>query len=98
MSMSFILSVMIIYNSMIRCDTIGLDGKPAVGARSSYTHAQKMRSSMTYIFGRKCQAGRTPWHVPQTGIPVGNPSVSDDVATYMVSLRRRKVRIPCIFT
>ncbi|KJA18490.1 hypothetical protein HYPSUDRAFT_122930, partial [Hypholoma sublateritium FD-334 SS-4] len=77
---------------MNECDTIGLDGKPAVGTRSSYTHAQKMRASMTYIFGRKCQAGRIPWNVPRTGTPVGNPSLSSDVAMYMVSLRRRKVQ------
>lgn len=67
----------------------------ATGTRASYTHAQKMRASMTYIFGRKCRLGRVPWQASgsQTGTPIGNPSVSDDVATYMVSLRRRKVLV-----
>ncbi|KAJ7799310.1 DNA breaking-rejoining enzyme [Mycena olivaceomarginata] len=37
--------------------------------------------------------GSLPWHESEvTGRMVGNPSVSETVATYMTSLRRRKVR------
>lgn len=47
---------------------------------------------MTYAFGRLCGLGSLPWHESEvTGRMVGNPSVSETVATYMTSLRRRKV-------
>lgn len=79
-----------------RCDTIGLDGKMADGVRSTFTHAQKMRASMTYVFGRIYGTGKSTWQVlfSESGQTTtsGNPSVSDKVSTYMVSLRRRKVR------
>lgn len=78
-----------------RCDTIGLDGKMAEGVRSTFTHAQKMRASMTYVFGRIYGAGRSAWQVAflECGETTtsGNPSLSDKVSTYMLSLRRRKV-------
>ena len=52
-----------------------------------------MRAAMTYAFGRLHGLGTLPWHQSEvTGAMVGNPSVSDTVSTYMVSLRRRKVR------
>ncbi|KAK6997291.1 hypothetical protein R3P38DRAFT_2563764 [Favolaschia claudopus] len=44
---------------------------------------------MTYAFGRLNGLGSLPWHESES---VGNPSVSETVATYMTSLRRRKVR------
>ena len=48
---------------------------------------------MTYAFGRLHGLGTLPWHQSEvTGAMVGNPSVSDTVSSYMVSLRRRKVR------
>jgi hypothetical protein len=48
---------------------------------------------MTYTFGRLHGLGTLPWHQSEvTGAMVGNPSVSDTVSSYMVSLRRRKVR------
>ena len=48
---------------------------------------------MTYAFGRLHGLGTLPWHESEvTGAMVGNPSVSDTVSSYMVSLRRRKVR------
>ncbi|KAK6988966.1 hypothetical protein R3P38DRAFT_3331733 [Favolaschia claudopus] len=62
--------------------------------RASYNHAQKMRAAMTYAFGRLYGLGSLPWHESEsTGRMVGNPSVSETVATYMTSLRRRKVRV-----
>jgi hypothetical protein len=56
-----------------------------------------MRASMTHIFGRDFELGSTPWvKNRQTGHAFGNPSVSEKVATYMVSLRNRKVSISFI--
>ncbi|KDR69979.1 hypothetical protein GALMADRAFT_47239, partial [Galerina marginata CBS 339.88] len=78
------------------CDMISLDGKPATGSRGSYGHAQKMRASMTHMFSRVCGIGKQSWRrtTSQDGRTrmEGNPSISDKVATYMVSLRRRKVQ------
>ncbi|KAJ7900693.1 hypothetical protein B0H14DRAFT_3753009, partial [Mycena olivaceomarginata] len=77
------------------CDECNFDGtmKPPTQVRDSYNHAQKMRAAMTYGFGRLCGLGSLPWHESEsTGKMVGNPSVSETVATYMTSLRRRKVR------
>ncbi len=52
-----------------------------------------MRASMTYAFGRVLELGALPWHQNEmTGRWVGNPSVSDTVSTFMLSLRRRKVK------
>ena len=48
---------------------------------------------MTYAFGRLHGLGTLPWHQSEImGTMVGNPSISDTVSSYMVSLRRRKVR------
>ena|SRR6266545_2583589 len=81
---------------LIRCDTIGLDGQNVKGkVQASYTHAQKMCASMTYAFRRTYGFGSQPWQ--QTCLPdgkieiAGNPSISEQVSHYMVSLRRRKV-------
>lgn len=47
---------------------------------------------MTYKFGRVLGLGTLPWHQSEvTGEMRGNPSVSQAVSAYMVSLRRRKV-------
>ena len=52
-----------------------------------------MRAAMTYAFGRLHGLRTLPWHQSEvTGAMVGNPSVSDTVSSYMVSLRRRKVQ------
>ena len=78
-----------------RCDEISLEGnnKPMGMVRSKYTHAQKMRASMTHIFGRDFGLGKQDWTKnEQTGRMTGNPSTSHLLGTYMVSLRNRKVR------
>ncbi|KAJ6482435.1 hypothetical protein C8R45DRAFT_1149643, partial [Mycena sanguinolenta] len=80
---------------MHECDERNFDGtmKPPTQVRGGYNHAQKMRAAMTYAFGRLFGLGSLPWHESEsTGKMVGNPSVSETVATYMTSLRRRKVR------
>jgi hypothetical protein len=71
-----------------------LDGteKDPDEVRNGYNHAQKMRAAATFGFGRILGKGRTPWTVSKiTGEMVGNPSVSEMVSCYMVSLRRCKV-------
>ncbi|KAH9482203.1 hypothetical protein JR316_0004298 [Psilocybe cubensis] len=80
---------------MDKCDDIYLDGtlKPTHVVRDSYVHGQKMRASMTYLFGRELGLGSDRWRRNElTGKMIGNPSVSDTVATYMMSLRARKIR------
>ncbi|KAL0566138.1 hypothetical protein V5O48_015880 [Marasmius crinis-equi] len=64
---------------MKQCDSIDLDtgeAKPVEEERSSFSHAQKMRAAATDV----------------TGEMAGNPSVSEKVSMYMVSLHRRKVQ------
>ena len=89
-----LLSVELLHLTATRCDEIQLDGsrKPAGVVRSTYTHAQKMRASMTHVFGRDLGLGSEKWHKNEhTGHMAGNPSVSTQLASYMVSLRNRKV-------
>ena len=83
------------YHTGIRCNEINLDGSdkaPSI-VRNTYAHAQKMRAAMTYTFGRLHGLRTLPWHQSEiTSTMVGNPSVSDTVSSYMVSLQQRKVR------
>ncbi|KAG2032395.1 DNA breaking-rejoining enzyme [Suillus americanus] len=62
--------------------------------RGTYGHAQKMRASMTYAFGKLCGLGNMHWHESNAGdgTMVGNPSISVEVSLFMCSLRRRKVQ------
>ncbi|KAG2112581.1 uncharacterized protein F5147DRAFT_632239 [Suillus discolor] len=79
-----------------RCDSINFDGmqKPLNEERGTYGHAQKMRASMTYAFGRLQGLGNMWWHESDVGggVMVGNPSISTEVSSFMCSLRRRKVK------
>lgn len=81
---------------MNMCDSINLDGTPKLShvERGTYGHAQKMRASMTYAFGRLNGLGNLTWHESDIGggLMVGNPSISIEVSSYMCSLRRRKVQ------
>lgn len=68
--------------------------KPLNIHRGSYNMAQKMRAAMTHKFGRDYQLGTQAWQEhPVTGKYVGNPSLSVVLSQYMVSLRRRNVRV-----
>ncbi|KAH9032741.1 hypothetical protein EDB84DRAFT_1438558 [Lactarius hengduanensis] len=60
--------------------------------RATYGTAQKMRASMTYAFGRIHGLGSAHWERCADGRTVGNPSVSEMVSRYMLSLHRRKVK------
>ncbi|KAJ4486411.1 hypothetical protein C8R41DRAFT_434254 [Lentinula lateritia] len=78
---------------MDSCDLIRLDGTPVLEERSTYTHAQKMRAAATFGFGKMHGLGMQAWHQSEiTGKMLGNPSVSETVSTYMLSLRRRKTQ------
>ncbi|KAF7321720.1 DNA breaking-rejoining enzyme [Mycena kentingensis (nom. inval.)] len=80
---------------MHHCDDVNLDGtmKPSTVQRDSYSHAQKMRATATYAFGRVAGLGSLPWQRSEVSRRmVGNPSVSESVSRYMVSLRKKKVR------
>ncbi|KAH9012933.1 hypothetical protein EDB85DRAFT_2221837 [Lactarius pseudohatsudake] len=79
---------------MNECDELNLDGtkRPSNEVRATYGTAQKMRASMTYAFGRLHGLGSRDWHCSEGGSMVGNPSVSEMVSRYMLSLHRRKVR------
>ncbi|PPQ78301.1 hypothetical protein CVT24_006499 [Panaeolus cyanescens] len=80
------------------CDTVDVNNKPlpANVVRSSYSHAQKMRAAMTYTFGRVHGLSKQAWSEQHTLdgrlITSGNPSVSELVSRYMLSLHRRKVQ------
>ncbi|KAL0566422.1 hypothetical protein V5O48_015593, partial [Marasmius crinis-equi] len=77
------------------CDSYRLDGtvKPAGEVRSTYAHAQKMRAAATFGFGRVHGLGNRSWEKSEvSGKMVGNPSCSQQVSLYMISLRRRKTR------
>ncbi|KAN0074520.1 hypothetical protein V8E55_011932 [Tylopilus felleus] len=78
------------------CDSITLDGKmkPCSKERGTYSHAQKMRAAMTYVFRCLHGLGDMPWHRSEvTNKMLGNPSVSTQVSSYMCALRRRKVQM-----
>jgi len=80
---------------MHSCNEIGLNGaqRPADQLHATYGTAQKMQASMTYAFGHVHGLGSMHWqHSQVNGSMVGNPSVSEVVSTYMVSLQRHKVR------
>ncbi len=76
------------------CDIIKPNGckKDPGTPVSTYTHAMKLRSSLTYGFGRNHRRGKRDWILnSESGEWNGNPSVSIQVARYMVALRKRKV-------
>ncbi|KAF7303697.1 hypothetical protein MIND_00599100 [Mycena indigotica] len=87
---------------MSECDDINLDGtaKPSGQVHGSYSHAQKMRAAATYGFGRIADLGSRPWERvdsyevsgARTWRWMGNPSVSETVSRYMITLRKKKVR------
>ncbi|KAJ3760308.1 DNA breaking-rejoining enzyme [Lentinula raphanica] len=76
-----------------RCDELNLDStvKDSNIERATFTHAQKMRAAATFGFGRIHGLGMQVWHRSEiTGKWMGNPSVSETLSCYMLSLRRRK--------
>ncbi|KAF8270747.1 hypothetical protein EI94DRAFT_1698614 [Lactarius quietus] len=77
------------------CDELNLNGtrQPSEEVHATYGTAQKMRASMTYAFGRLHGLGSMHWvYDPVEDTVAGNPSVSEMVSRYMLSLRRHKVK------
>ena len=73
----------------LRCDTINPDGsqKDSKDIPQTYSHVTKLRSSLTYGFGRKYNRGTCDWDFnKETAEWEGNPSMSLQVARYMVAL------------
>ncbi|KAF9072475.1 hypothetical protein BDP27DRAFT_1217529, partial [Rhodocollybia butyracea] len=81
------------------CDEINLNGTPKDSSveRATFTHAQKMRAAATFGFGRVHGLGMLAWHRSEvSGKMLGNPSVSETLTSYMLSLRRRKVCVSLV--
>ena len=80
-----------------RCDELRLEdgsSRPYGDHCATYGTAQKMHTSMTYVFGHICHLGNVPWQChPLDGNMAGNPSVSEMVSRYMLSLHHHKVRV-----
>ncbi len=89
---------------ILRCDDLDIHtGQPKElgDARATYGTAQKMRASITHVYGRDFGLGTQVWLEDPLfrGKYTGNPSLSTVVSSYMISLRRRKVRqLSVLFT
>ncbi|KAF8239232.1 hypothetical protein L208DRAFT_1238763 [Tricholoma matsutake] len=80
---------------MNNCDELQLknNNKASTTICGTYAHAQKMWASMTYIFSCIYGLRSLPWHKNETTRKmVGNPSVSQTISSYMLSLRHQKVQ------
>jgi hypothetical protein len=78
-----------------RCDKLNLDGtpRPSTEVQATYGTAQKMHTSMTYVFGCLHGLGSMHWqHNPLGEGMVDNPSVSEAVSRYMLSLHWCKIQ------
>ncbi|KAK0191776.1 hypothetical protein F5146DRAFT_906910, partial [Armillaria mellea] len=73
------------------CDNVDMHDVPKAPGevRSSWSHAQKLRAGITWGFKTVGKHGTECWSDQATG----NPSVSDLVSTYMVSLCRQKAAL-----
>ncbi|KAK0457945.1 uncharacterized protein EV420DRAFT_1620828 [Desarmillaria tabescens] len=73
--------------SALSCDEFNMHGidKDPKDIQMSYSYAQKLRAGTTYGF-RKTR-GRLPWNQDTAS---GNPSISELVSSYMLSLHKRK--------
>ncbi|KAJ6450218.1 hypothetical protein C8R47DRAFT_998961 [Mycena vitilis] len=78
-----------------RCDVLDKEGnrKPTSCHIDSYSNAQKKRAALTWAFGRCTGRGDERWRESEAvpGLMLGNPSCSALLASYMLSLRQRKV-------
>ena len=57
----------------------------------TWSHAEKMRAAVSFLYGHQLKRGREPYIEDSTGQWKGNPVLSHEVSQYMKSLRRRKV-------
>jgi hypothetical protein len=68
---------------------VSLDGsrRPHTEEHASYSHAQKMCALMTYVFGHILWCGSMNWQWSELkNKMISNPSISETVSTYMLSL------------
>ncbi|KAK0218991.1 hypothetical protein IW262DRAFT_1298095 [Armillaria fumosa] len=74
---------------MSKCDDTDMcnTNKGPRDVQRSYSHAQKLCAGLTYGF-RKSGRGKDHWNEHMAS---GNPSISDLVSSYMLSLHKRKV-------
>ncbi|KAJ7202615.1 DNA breaking-rejoining enzyme, partial [Mycena pura] len=77
------------------CDTLDCEGQPVPKDRilSTYGTAAKIRAALSYKWGRVKGVGKRLWGPSPSDASnmLGNPIMSEEVADYMPSLRRRKV-------
>lgn len=57
------------------------------------SHAQAIRSAVSTFFGQEEGRRKTEWCRGSDGKWNGNPSLSDRVSRYMISLRKRKAAL-----
>ncbi|KIY67164.1 hypothetical protein CYLTODRAFT_353777 [Cylindrobasidium torrendii FP15055 ss-10] len=82
---------------ILRCDYVQLDGTPRPNSSTpaTWATAQKMRAALTFVFGKICGLGTTPWHESELkrGVWLGNPSASPVLSSFMTGLSREKASI-----
>lgn len=59
----------------------------------TWSQAEKMRAAMSFLYTHCLKMGKEPLQQGRDGVWGGNSVLTDEVATYMKSLRRRKVRV-----
>lgn len=64
-------------------------------ATNTFGHAEKMRSSVSHYYAIDQERGNRQFMERADGSWSGNPSLSDFMAQYMKSLKRRKVSTDC---
>jgi hypothetical protein len=73
------------------CDTAERVGKAKMAYKGkTYSHALKMRAAISFHYNGLGK-GATSWHMGRFGDWEGNPSLSNAVSRYMISLQKRKV-------
>jgi len=61
----------------------------------THSHALKMRAAVSFHYN-ELGRGANGWHQGRDGSWLGNPSLSQQVSRYMLSLQRRKVSNPLL--
>jgi len=57
----------------------------------SFSHAQKMRATISWYYGYQKERGMSEWKEGKNGKCTGNPSYSTTVSTLMKGIKRQKV-------
>jgi hypothetical protein len=76
------------------CDIPGTQSNARLHCRhKTFSEALKMRAAVSFHYN-ELGRGTHSWHKLNDGSWSGNPSLSNSVSRYMLSLQRRKVRLP----